>query len=1107
MISSSSRRWFVTSLVLLATSFRATKAALNLTIPLNEQLPQVAHSGEAYTWSFADSTFTDTDASESIILTASNLPKWASFDASTRTFSGTPASSDVARTRVTVKATSISDEAQSTFELVVVSDGAPRLKSALTDQLPTASSLGRSHILQGGKIHIPWGWSFSVGWSGNTFYLPSGANVYTHASIAGGKALPKWLKYSAKTYAMWGIAPNRPGPEGTEFVFTLTGSNVPGMFGGTQTNVTVVLGTGGLSLSEGGFPVLNATVGQAVDYMLPVSSVQIDGQKITDLSIVKVTADTSKASWLTYNSATRKFSGIPSGTDGSLNTKTTTSVPVTITDSQGKTLTSNVQVSLFPPTFSGSSLPNVSVEPGKPFNASVASSVRDSSQHNITMTLDPQSALDWVSFNATDLTLSGTAPRMRPSDKVRVTLSSQPQRRSSIALGRRDSTQSNQPANQASFYIAPIGTNPGPAVVNERTSGRISHKGKLGVAIGFAVAGGLLALLFLAVAFRKWCMSGKRASAATAGGNGRLPDLSDDRTLYVGASSAVVMDGAWSQKKEMFLRGAVSPTVTIIGSKSPYLMPDGQRAGGVSPGSELKGILIGGRNYGYATQASNYATRGEMEERPKQHGFMSALVQGAKKRFPSSKSLARDVSTGSAANVAPSASTGLGLTGLGLEAPGSDDPYPERPQGHARSRLSLRSSASKESWEEDLFYPTTPANEASQPHQRAAGLAPVIEVDEVPNRRNGVGRISSRINPMRTRNSHINASAAFAIPGTFGLPATEESSQGHSTEEGGELPAVMSENFVIGTAQRVDVRDIGQHGSVQSYTSDMTQGPHRSLTKHSDALCHYSGAFDDADGDEQTVYDISRQSDYVAAETMVTGDINRNSAMSTVTANSQMAALGPYISYPDPSKRKPPPLFSGASNVSNIRPEETLRPVLNSSYGRLASTSTPRPRLSKSRFVENLEANVSMGERVRIKLTPPGGAAMMGGAPGSPGKRSNRAGKYLPVLDDVSMQAHGTWPIWLSEWLHWDPRVFELSGEVPLDFELPEVHIALVHRRPLDSAASPVGHRRDSSSESVLASVEDEVVVRLTLFIEWSEHIKNSGQQVYLRREGTGTAF
>lgn len=1096
------------ALLLAWTSY--VKAALNVTTPIADQYPRVAHAGHAYSWTLADSTFMDADAGQTIALSASGLPSWVKFDGSSRTFSGTPRQSDVQRTTVTVKAEAGSDQVSDQFDLIVVADDEPILKNSLVRQLPAASSLGKSQILDGTKLHIPWGWSFSVGWQGDTFYLPSGSQVYTYGTIAGNKPLPRWLQYSPTTFAMWGIAPNAPGPEGTEFVFTLTGSNVQGKFGGTQANVTIVLGTGDLSLKGGAFPPMNATVGQAINYTIPTALIAIDGQQVPDISVVNISVDTSKAPWLTYDAVTKQLSGTPSVHDGNVNSSVATSVPVKIVNSLGKALTTEVRVNILAPTFSAGVLPNVFIKSGESFSVSLASFVRDTEQHTVDIALDPPAAGSWVAFNATTLVLSGMAPQMGSSDKIKVTLSSS-SRRSSQALRKRDVSDSD-PANEASFYIAPEGSNPGsPSPAPKHTSKGLSHSAKMGLAIGFGIVGGIIALLLLVMLARRCCAVEEHDTSGNLTDNGRSPALSDDRTLHGGHSPAMIQDGLWTEKKVKGYGGA-SPATTAVNEKSPYLNPDYYRSGALSPDSELKGILIGGKHYGYGQQHLAVPTRSDSQtaERPKQHGFMSALVQGAKRRFPSSRSLTRATSTGTAGAVAPSTSAGLGLTGLGLEAPSSDDPYTARPQGHSRSHFSLRSSASRESWEEDLFYPSAPAgaeSEQQQHHHQAQSrmaLTPVIEVEEVPTRRGSNGRISSRTNPMRHRSSHINASPAFTTPGTFGAPTPSESSQGHGTDEGGDLPMAMSDNYVIGTAQRVDVRDLGQQGTVQSYRPDLTVNVHSSASKHAHAVRHDSGAFDDAEDEEElpTAVDMavsqSRQP-------------NRNSAMSHVSADSQIAALGPYISYPEPDAGKPPSIFGGASIASNVRPEDTLRVVPNPSYGPTVPSTPPVParRLSKSPLVENLEASVCAGERVRIKLTPPGGAAMMGGAPGSPGKRSSRGGKYLPVLDDISMQAHGTWPIWLSEWLHWDPRVFELSGEVPLDFQLPEVHIALVHRRPVDttSTASPHGHRRQLSNDVALPSHEDEVVVRLTLIIDWSEELSGSGHNVQLHREGTGTAF
>ncbi|CAO1636471.1 unnamed protein product [Jaminaea pallidilutea] len=1152
-------------LVVISALATSSLATISVSRSLADQYPQVAHVGSSYTWTFSAATFADDQSADSALQYASKgLPSWAKFNAASRTFSGTPSDDDVKSSTVTVTATAGQSHAQDQFQLIVVSNPAPSLQASLVQQLPTASSLGRSQIIDGTKLHIPWGWSFSVGWQGSTFSLPNYDRVFTYGTIGDHDQLPSWLHYSPDTFAMWGNAPNVPGPEGTEFVFTLTGANVAGKFGGTSTSISIVLGEGKLSTSStsgstaSALPVLNATVGEQVNYTIPLSAFTIDGQQVKNAVALNFSADISSTPWLTYDPTAKMLTGTPPSTSSSDVTNTT--VPVTATNSLGKSLTTSLSVSVFPPVFTNATLPNVFVKPGQDFNVSLADYVRYSAQHSLSVTFSPSDASQWISFNSTDLILAGTAPQMGSTDKVMVTMSSQTSSESTLA--KRDASM---PANKASFFIAPEGSSPGAAPPptdgnggNDGGSGGLSHKGRIILGVVLGVVLGLLLLALLIFLARRY-LAGKNRdnqSQSTATVVGKSPALSDDRTLY--GPSPAVGAAAWSEKKG---KGKdESPYANQQRMPSPYgAEGDEYRGEPQSPGNELKGILVGGRNYGYADGQAEREDSNGSNDKPQQHGFMAALVQGAKKRFPSSRSLSKDQAAKRSAappmeEQSKRSSTGLGLSGLNMDEPETEDAYaadaadqhydgharshsqgPGQGQGHghSRSKFSLRSSVSKESWEEDLFYTddrrsrsdldSYQRQQQQQNQQQGTWLTPVIEVDEVPTRRGAGGhgdsqhgnlRVSSRSSQARHRNSHLNTSPAFNTPATFNAPASEESAHSHEGQsvESGEpdLAATTSDNYVIGTAQRVDVRDLSRQGSIQSHRPSVTEGHYRSQSSHANTYMNDDGAFDDAEDEEQLGELAAMPKSRSTAK--VSQAPNRNSVMSTMTTNSQLEALSPYISYSESNpdrlgasqshvrdgllSPRPPSFFGGSSISSNIRPEETLRaiPTTPGSPRKEFGGHPAAPMPPRTGLVENLEANVCMGERVRIKLTPPGGAAMRGGAPGSPGKRSSPGGKYIPVVDDISLQAHGTWPIWLSEWLHWDPMMFELSGEVPLDFELPEIHVALVNRRAGDA-------------NTTVANVDDEVVVRLTLYIDWPVGVPTSGQSVALRREGTGNAF
>lgn len=1197
-----SSRIIVASLTALLSTATPSIADVVVGRPLNQQYPNVAHLSQDFSWTFPTSTF-NSSTGALITYTASDLPSWVTFDGTTRTFSGTPsADEDLGTTRVTVTASDGSSvSARSAFGLLVTSDPAPILTSSLQSQLPAASSLGRSQILAGNKLHIPYGWSFSVGWQGSTFQLPSDNTVYTHATINGYEPLPSWLMYSSDTYAMWGIAPTSPQSEGTEFVFVLSGANEVG-YAGTQTNLTIVLGEGKLSLATSAtrygstLQTVNATVGIQLDYTLPTDIIAVDGQGVRNSQELSMTADTSTAgSWLSFDGTTRTLSGTPpSDVVMSSPDPTAVDVPVTVTNSLGESLTFSLPLAIYPAIFSNDTLPNVYVDAGQPFSVSLSNYIRNSEQANITASYSPSNASSWISYDADTLVLSGNAPADLTADsKVAVTLINlaRTEGGSASSLARRDT-----PSNQAVFFVALSGTDAGSPAA---TGGDIPAGDGTGPAaaarrkrvIAGAVVGTILGLLLIALLVFL-CLRRRKRQEAEGRPNGssvatKSPALSssDERTLRDETSPAFI---AAPFKKMMNKEGA-SPA-TLYGG-SPFLHADGKtlhhEQAVAHDGSELRGILITSDRYARQSgeQATGYHSAGagagaaaagpydedvygehayqQQPERPQQHGMMSALVGGAKRRQQQG-GLTSEEEEEEAARIAAgmqhgrSQSAGLGLSGVGMDASGGgeDEPYRQR-NAHARSRMSLRSSVSRESWEDDLFYEdnqrdSRAANAGSfdgVAHSRTTSikaLNAISEESEVPRRR-GDGRVSSRQSHMRHRSAHIKTSPTFATTAAFAAPASDESAEydrsyggdhhiminGAEDGEGGQHGS--HNDFTIGTAQRVDVRELGRNGSVTARTPQLRHSHGRNQSMQADAQPSPSGAFEDAEDEALPL----PQGTWAAPQ----GRSNRDSAFSTMTTDSNMLALSPYISYPEPGDNadamsvsvyspRPPSLFGGASIASNVRPEDTLRAV---DYSRKAGPASPllfppsqahlRPanrassptgqapvapplRPQSAIVPEELEATVSLGERIRIKLTPPGGPSMRGAA-GSAGTRAGQKGKYVPLLDNVMMKAHGTWPLWLSEWVFWDPNMFELSGEVPLDFHLSEVTIALVHRRPVATYSRPGspkrlgGHRRQDSNDM---TVEDEVVARLTLIINQPQPGAYDNN-VPLQRGVTGTAF
>ncbi|MGC5198962.1 putative Ig domain-containing protein, partial [Aphanothece microscopica] len=115
-----------------------TNDAPTVSVPLADQQ---ASEDSVFSWTLPADAFADVDAGDSFTYSAtladgSPLPAWLGFDATTRTFSGTPGNADVGTLSIRVTATdgdgaSVSD----TFDLAVTNtNDAPTVSAALADQ-------------------------------------------------------------------------------------------------------------------------------------------------------------------------------------------------------------------------------------------------------------------------------------------------------------------------------------------------------------------------------------------------------------------------------------------------------------------------------------------------------------------------------------------------------------------------------------------------------------------------------------------------------------------------------------------------------------------------------------------------------------------------------------------------------------------------------------------------------------------------------------------------------------------------------------------------------------------------------------------------------------
>jgi Ca2+-binding RTX toxin-like protein len=155
-----------------------TIAAVNDAPAVAAAIPdRTASEDAAFSYVIPAGTFADVD-NATLSLTTSALPTWLSFNAATRTFSGTPTNANVGTFNVTVTASDGSLSVSDIFAITVTNtNDAPTVAVAIVDQAATAGSLFSFVVPAGTFADIDAGDSLTIAASG----------------------LPAWLTYNAAT--------------------------------------------------------------------------------------------------------------------------------------------------------------------------------------------------------------------------------------------------------------------------------------------------------------------------------------------------------------------------------------------------------------------------------------------------------------------------------------------------------------------------------------------------------------------------------------------------------------------------------------------------------------------------------------------------------------------------------------------------------------------------------------------------------------------------------------------------------------------------------------------------------------------------------------------
>jgi hypothetical protein len=154
----------------------------------NPVLDQNATEDALFTYTVPANTFTDVDNADTLTYTTGARPNWLGFDATTRTFTGTPTNADVGTLTITVTATDgDGGTASDTFTLTVTNtNDAPTVANPIADQSASEDT------------------PFTYTVPANTFTdIDNGASLtYTTGT------LPNWLTFDASTRTFTGTPTN-----------------------------------------------------------------------------------------------------------------------------------------------------------------------------------------------------------------------------------------------------------------------------------------------------------------------------------------------------------------------------------------------------------------------------------------------------------------------------------------------------------------------------------------------------------------------------------------------------------------------------------------------------------------------------------------------------------------------------------------------------------------------------------------------------------------------------------------------------------------------------------------------------------------------------------
>jgi len=344
-------------------------------------------------FTFDASTFKDIDVGDSLTYTAkqddSALPDWLSFNAVTRTFSGTPVNDDVGNLSITVIATDNSNASVSdNFTLTVVNTNDPPI---LVNPIPDQTIDEDSEL--------------KFAFDASTFKDIDIGDSLTYTAKHDDSALPDWLSFSAVTRTFSGtpVNENAGNLSITVIATDQSYSSVSDTF-----TLTVVNTNDPPILVK---PIPDQRIDENSKLIFAFDSLTFKDIDVGDsLTYTAKHDDSALPDWLSFNAVTRTFSGTPTNDDVGIS-----SITVIATDQSYSSVSD-----IFTLTVINTNDPPILVNPIQDqridedselkftFDASTYKDIDVGDSLSYTAKQDDSVLPDWLNFDAATRTFSGT---------------------------------------------------------------------------------------------------------------------------------------------------------------------------------------------------------------------------------------------------------------------------------------------------------------------------------------------------------------------------------------------------------------------------------------------------------------------------------------------------------------------------------------------------------------------------------------------------------------------------------------------------------------------------------------------------------------------------